>query len=57
MFISNADGTLVIASAGNITSEFNDFERAGWLFTSFGLASCAAQPLVFEFDMDVQRPN
>jgi len=48
VFISNADGTLVLATLGTISSEFNDLQNGVWLTSSFGLATCAAQPLVNE---------
>ncbi|EPE29007.1 MFS general substrate transporter [Glarea lozoyensis ATCC 20868] len=44
-FISNSDGSLVLATYGNISSHFNDFESGRWLLTSAMLASCAAQPI------------
>ena len=45
-FISNADGTLVIAAAGKIASEFNRLQDASWLSTAYTLGLCAAQPMV-----------
>ncbi|KAF2663697.1 MFS general substrate transporter [Microthyrium microscopicum] len=45
IFISQADGTLLLATIGSISSEFNDLETSGWLITSFGLAQCVTQPL------------
>jgi hypothetical protein len=45
VFISNADGTLVIATYGTISSDFGAFSDASWLTTSFSLAVCAAQPI------------
>ncbi|CAG8048461.1 unnamed protein product [Penicillium olsonii] len=44
-FISNADGTLVIAAAGRISSEFNRLRDASWLSTGYTLGLCAAQPM------------
>jgi hypothetical protein len=44
--VSQLDGTLVMAVIGNISSEFDDLQNAGWLFSCFGLAMCVAQPLV-----------
>ncbi|KAH8591517.1 major facilitator superfamily domain-containing protein, partial [Bisporella sp. PMI_857] len=45
VFIANADGSLVIATSGTISSEFNDLENAGWLISSYTLAMCATQSL------------
>jgi hypothetical protein len=46
VFISNADGTLVMATYTTISSEFGAFGDAAWLTTSYTLASCAVQPIV-----------
>jgi hypothetical protein len=46
VFISNADGSLLLATNGWIASEFNDLENASWLVTSYVLTLCAVQPLV-----------
>jgi hypothetical protein len=46
VFISNSDGSLVLATYGKISSEFNDLESGRWLLTASMLAGCAAQPLV-----------
>jgi len=43
--VASADGSLVLATYGTISSEFNAFGSASWLSTSFMLASCATQPL------------
>lgn len=45
VFISQTDATLVFATLGDIASEFNDLQSSAWLISSFGLASCVAQPL------------
>ncbi|XMA11586.1 hypothetical protein WAI453_004377 [Rhynchosporium graminicola] len=45
VFIASADGSLILAINGIISSEFNDLEGAGWLITSSTLAMCATQPL------------
>lgn len=45
VFIANADGTLVLATYGTISSEFHAFGAASWLTTSFSLAVCSVQPL------------
>ncbi|KAF9892941.1 hypothetical protein FE257_000533 [Aspergillus nanangensis] len=44
-FISNADGTLVMASAGKISSEFRQLQHASWLSTAYTLGVCTAQPM------------
>jgi len=46
VFISNADGTLVLATYATISSSFNSFGEAAWLTTSYNLALCAVQPIV-----------
>ncbi|OCK82915.1 major facilitator superfamily transporter [Lepidopterella palustris CBS 459.81] len=45
VFISNADGSLVLATHPVIASEFNDLSDSSWLFTSFALAGAATQSL------------
>ncbi|KAF7892717.1 uncharacterized protein EAF02_000255 [Botrytis sinoallii] len=45
VFISYADGTLVLATYGTIASEFRALGDASWLTTSYSLAMCASQPL------------
>lgn len=46
VFVSNADGTLVLATYATISSEFGAFENAAWLSTSYTLAMCAIQGIV-----------
>jgi hypothetical protein len=46
VFIANADVSLVLATSGTISSEFDQLGNAGWLITSYTLAMCAAQSLV-----------
>jgi hypothetical protein len=46
VFVANADSSLVLATSGTISSEFQDFENAGWIITSYTLAMCATQSLV-----------
>lgn len=46
VFISSADGSLVMATYTTISSEFGAFGDAAWLTTSYVLASCALQPIV-----------
>lgn len=50
VFVSNADGSLVLATYGMISSEFDKLEDSAWLVTSFLIASCATQALVRFFD-------
>ncbi|OAL50141.1 MFS general substrate transporter [Pyrenochaeta sp. DS3sAY3a] len=45
VFISQADTSLVLATYGKISSEFNDLERGSWLLSSYMLAMCVSQPL------------
>jgi MFS family permease len=50
VFVSQADSTLVFATYAHITSEFHRLGHAtwidgSWIMTSFGLATCATQPL------------
>ncbi|KAF2704667.1 MFS general substrate transporter [Pleomassaria siparia CBS 279.74] len=44
-FISNADGSLLLATHPSIASEFNALADSSWLVTSFALATAATQPL------------
>ncbi|KAF2791573.1 MFS general substrate transporter [Melanomma pulvis-pyrius CBS 109.77] len=44
-FISNADGSLLLATHPIIASEFNALSDSSWLVTSFALATAATQPL------------
>ncbi|KAL4901996.1 hypothetical protein BDW74DRAFT_187011 [Aspergillus multicolor] len=44
-FISNADGTLVMAATARISSEFNRLQGAAWLSTGYNLGVCVAQPM------------
>lgn len=43
--MSNADGSLVMATYGTISSEFGALADASWLTTSYSLATCAIQPI------------
>ncbi|KAG4413482.1 hypothetical protein IFR04_013383 [Cadophora malorum] len=45
VFMSNADGSLVMATYGTISSEFGALGEASWLTTSYALATCAVQPI------------
>ncbi|KAF4513598.1 hypothetical protein G6O67_000848 [Ophiocordyceps sinensis] len=44
-FISNADATLVMASTGKISSEFNSLQAANWLSTAYTLGVCLTLPM------------
>ncbi|PLN78470.1 efflux pump antibiotic resistance protein [Aspergillus taichungensis] len=44
-FITNADGTLVMAAAAPISSQFQRLQDASWLSTGYTLSLCAAQPM------------
>jgi MFS family permease len=50
VFVSQADTTLVFATYAHITSEFirmgnGSWIDGSWIVTSFGLATCATQPM------------
>ena len=45
VFVSNADGSLMLATHPVIASEFNDLESSSWLFAGFVLASAATQTM------------
>ncbi|KAK4952433.1 hypothetical protein LTR10_009239 [Elasticomyces elasticus] len=45
VFISQADQSLVLATYGKVSSEFDDFDSGTWLISAYILAQCAAQPL------------
>lgn len=50
IFVSQADTTLVFATYAHITSEFirmgdGSWIDGSWIVTSFGLATCATQPM------------
>lgn len=45
VFISNIDASLILATYGKISSDFNDFESGSWLISAFVLSSCVVQPL------------
>nr|POE46903.1 vacuolar membrane amino acid uptake transporter fnx2 [Quercus suber] len=45
VFISQTDQRLVLATYGEIASEFDDFELGSWLLSAYILAQCVAQPL------------
>ncbi|MCJ1262596.1 hypothetical protein MMC22_002466 [Lobaria immixta] len=44
VFIANADGSIVMATYGIISSELGSLESASWLVVTYGLAMCAVQP-------------
>ncbi|KAI9848175.1 MAG: hypothetical protein M1837_000849 [Sclerophora amabilis] len=45
VLIANADGSLVMATYGTISSDFNQLEDGSWLTTAYILAMCASQPI------------
>jgi nitrate/nitrite transporter NarK len=45
VFVSQADTSLVLATYGKISSEFNDLESGSWLLSAAMLAMCVTQPL------------
>ncbi len=46
VFVANADGPLVLASSGTISSELASLENQSWLIVSYSLAMCAVQSAV-----------
>ena len=46
VFISSADNTLILATAGTISSELGNLENQSWLVVSYSFAICAVQPAV-----------
>ncbi|KAI9148090.1 MFS general substrate transporter [Paramyrothecium foliicola] len=46
VFVANADTSLVLATYGQISSEFNALQHASWLMTSYVLAMCGTQIIV-----------
>jgi hypothetical protein len=46
VFVANADTSLVLATYGEISSEFEALESSSWLLTGYMLSMCGAQPLV-----------
>ncbi|CZR61827.1 related to multidrug resistance protein [Phialocephala subalpina] len=57
VFVANADSSLVLATSGTISSEFNDLGDAGWLISSYTLAMCAAQSLYGQLSDIYGRKN
>ncbi|KAH6676218.1 major facilitator superfamily domain-containing protein [Halenospora varia] len=45
VFISQADTSLVLATYGQISSQFGDLESGSWLLSSYMLTMCVTQPL------------
>ncbi|KAF3936011.1 hypothetical protein ABW19_dt0200335 [Dactylella cylindrospora] len=45
VFISNGDGSFVLATNGVISSEFGRLDDASWIVTGYMLSMCAMQPL------------
>ena len=48
-FIANADGSIVLATLGIISSETGNLNNGSWLVITFMLAVCAIQPTVRDF--------
>ena len=46
VFISSADNTIILATAGTISSELGSLENQSWLVVSYSFAVCAIQPAV-----------
>lgn len=46
VFISNADGSILLATHSVISSEFDALSDSSWLMTSYSLAMAATQTLV-----------
>lgn len=49
VFVSQADTSLILATNGEIASEFDSLDKASWLMTSFILAMCVCQPMVYTY--------
>lgn len=45
VFVSQLDQSLVLATYGQVASEFEELDSASWLMSSYILAQCAIQPL------------
>jgi MFS family permease len=45
VFVANAEGSIVLASYGRISSDFGDLNNASWLVTSYVLAMSVAMPV------------
>jgi MFS family permease len=46
VFIANADGSIVLATYGIISSDIGGLDDAIWLVVTYTLAMCAVQPTV-----------
>ncbi|MCJ1311354.1 hypothetical protein MMC25_005025 [Agyrium rufum] len=46
VFIANADGSIMLATYGVISSEVGSLDDASWLVVTYTLAMCAIQPMV-----------
>lgn len=53
VFVSQVDLCLVLATYGNISSEFDALQDGDWLLSSYMLAQCIAQPLVTALEAKV----
>ncbi|KAK2732334.1 hypothetical protein FQN57_002950, partial [Myotisia sp. PD_48] len=57
VFVSQADTSLILATNGEIASEFNRLDKASWLMTSFILAMCVCQPMYGQLSNIFGRKN
>lgn len=46
VFISNADGSIVLATYGIMSSELGSLANASWIVVTYGLTMCAVQSMV-----------
>lgn len=45
MFVSQLDQSLVLATYGQVASDFGELDLGSWIMSSYILAQCAVQPL------------
>ncbi|KZF19629.1 major facilitator superfamily transporter [Xylona heveae TC161] len=57
VFLSNCDGSIVLATNSLISSQFDDLESSGWLVSGSLLATCAMQPIYGRFSDIFGRRN
>ncbi|OJD11895.1 hypothetical protein AJ78_07425 [Emergomyces pasteurianus Ep9510] len=57
VFVSQADSSLILATNGEIASEFDSLDKASWLMTSFILAMCVSQPMYGQLSNIFGRKN
>lgn len=53
VFISNADGSLVLATYGIISSELGSLANASWIVVTYSLTMCAVQSMVCDVGVRV----